>query len=152
MKTLKQQVDQKEKELKILKEKLEFENQKPFKCKELNLEITQLKEWIKFYNEIIIPKGWRLLKTHECIFLIEEGYKNQFIGKFRKIYNYIWVQQTNYSKKYGYSSRVYFSWYGNVYSINGDLRASDDDGRVAFCRELDALNERKKQNENGNKI
>ena len=140
MNKLKKQIEQKEKELKILKEKLENESLKTFKCKELNLEITPVKEWTKPYNEIVIPKGWRLLKTHECIFLIEEGYKNELIRKLKE-YNWIWVQQTNYAKENNYSSGVYFCRSGNVGSYYvGYLRNSDDDGRVAFCRELDVLN------------
>jgi len=84
MNKLKQQIEKKEKELKILKEKLESKSLKPFKCKELNLEITPLKEWTKPYNEIVIPKGWRLLKTHECIFLIEEGLQRRINWKIQK--------------------------------------------------------------------
>ena len=140
MNKLKKQIEQKEKELKILKEKLESKSLKPFKCKELNLEITPLKEWTKPYNEIVIPKGWRLLKTHECIFLIEEGYRDELIGKFKKDCNYIYVQQTNYAKKNNYLSMVYFNRRGSVNSYNDDLQNSNDNGRVAFCRELDALN------------
>ncbi len=140
MNKLKQQIEKKEKELKILKEKLESKSLKPFKCKELNLEITPLKEWTKPYNEIVIPKGWRLLKTHECIFLIEEGYRDELIGKFKKDCNYIYVQQTNYAKKNNYLSMVYFNRRGSVNSYNDDLQNSNDNGRVAFCRELDALN------------
>ena len=138
MNKLKKQIEQKEKELKILKEKLENESLKTFKCKELNLEITPVKEWTKPYNEIVIPKGWRLLKTHECIFLIEEGYKNELIRKLKE-YNWIWVQQTNYAKENNYSSRVYFDG-GGVGSDSGGLQVSLDNGRVAFCRELDVLN------------
>ena len=100
MKTIKQQIEKKEKEIKVLKEKLENESLKSFRCKELNLEITPLKKWTKPYNEIVIPKGWRLLKTHEYFYLIEEGYENQLIGKFKNEYNYAWTQQTNYAKKY----------------------------------------------------
>jgi len=144
MNKLKQQIEKKEKELKILKEKLESKSLKPFKCKELNLEITPLKEWTKPYNEIVIPKGWRLLKTHECIFLIEEGYRDELIGKFKKDCNYIYVQQTNYAKKNNYLSRVYFYWSGSVNSSYDNLQNSNDDGRVAFCRELDALNVKEK--------
>ena len=138
MKTIKQQIEQKEKELTILKEKLESGSLKSFRCKELNLEITSLKEWTKSYNKIIIPRGWRLLKTHECIFLLEEGYKDKLLGKF-KGYNYIWCSQTNYAKKNGYSSRVYLNRSG-VVSVDDCLRDSSDYGRVAFCRELDTLN------------
>ena len=144
MNKLKKQIEQKEKELKILKEKLESKSLKPFKCKELNLEITPLKEWTKPYNEIVIPKGWRLLKTHECIFLIEEGYRDELIGKFKKDCNYIYVQQTNYAKENNYSSSVYFGRNGSVDSDDGNLQNSFDDGRVAFCRELDALNVKEK--------
>jgi len=144
MNKLKQQIEKKEKELKILKEKLESKSLKPFKCKELNLEITPLKEWTKPYNEIVIPKGWRLLKTHECIFLIEEGYRDELIGKFKKDCNYIYVQQTNYAKKNNYLSMVYFNRRGSVNSYNDDLQNSNDNGRVAFCRELDALNVKEK--------
>jgi len=139
METIKQQIEQKEKEIEILKEKLESKNLKPFICKELNLEITPLKEWTKPYSQIIIPKGWRMLKTHECIFLLEEGYKDKLIGKFKE-YNWIWVQQTNYAKEKKYSSRVCFYWNGIVVSYDDNLQYSDDIGRVAFCRELDALN------------
>ena len=139
MNKLKKQIEQKEKELKILKEKLENESLKTFKCKELNLEITPVKEWTKPYNEIVIPKGWRLLKTHECIFLIEEGYKNELIRKLKE-YNWIWVQQTNYAKENNYSSRVYFFRNGNVSSNYDNLQDSYGSGRVAFCRELDVLN------------
>ena len=144
MNKLKKQIEQKEKELKILKEKLESKSLKPFKCKELNLEITPLKEWTKPYNEIVIPKGWRLLKTHECIFLIEEGYRDELIGKFKKDCNYIYVQQTNYAKKNNYLSRVYFYWNGSVNSNNDNLQGSSGNCRVAFCRELDALNVKEK--------
>jgi len=144
MNKLKQQIEKKEKELKILKEKLESKSLKPFKCKELNLEITPLKEWTKPYNEIVIPKGWRLLKTHECIFLIEEGYRDELIGKFKKDCNYIYVQQTNYAKKNNYLSMVYFNRRGSINSYNDDLQNSNDNGRVAFCRELDALNVKEK--------
>ena len=139
MKTIKQQIDQKEKELKVLKEKLESGSLKSFRCKELNLEITSLKEWTKSYNKIIIPRGWRLLKTHECIFLLEEGYKDKLLGKF-KGYNYIWCSQTNYAKKNGYLSGVFLGRNGSVVSYDDNLQGSDDYGRVAFCRELDTLN------------
>ena len=140
MKTIKQQIEKKEKEIKVLKEKLENESLKSFRCKELNLEITPLKEWTKPYNEIVIPKGWRLLKTHEYFYLIEEGYENQLIGKFKNEYNYAWTQQTNYAKKNNYESWVYFDRNGYVGSSDGGLQGSYDDGRVAFCRKLDALN------------
>ena len=140
MKTIKQQIEKKEKEIKVLKEKLENESLKSFRCKELNLEITPLKEWTKPYNEIVIPKGWRLLKTHEYFYLIEEGYENQLIGKFKNEYNYAWTQQTNYAKKNNYASRVYFDRNGIVYSNYDYLQNSYDNGRVAFCRKLDALN------------
>ena len=140
MKTIKQQIEKKEKEIKVLKEKLENESLKSFRCKELNLEITPLKEWTKPYNEIVIPKGWRLLKTHEYFYLIEEGYENQLIGKFKNEYNYAWTQQTNYAKKNNYASWVCFGRSGSVYSVDDDLQNSYDNGRVAFCRKLDALN------------
>jgi len=140
MKTIKQQIEKKEKEIKVLKEKLENESLKSFRCKELNLEITPLKEWTKPYNEIVIPKGWRLLKTHEYFYLIEEGYENQLIGKFKNEYNYAWTQQTNYAKKNNYASRVCFDRDGYVYSNVVNLQYSYDVGRVAFCRKLDALN------------
>ena len=146
MKTIKQQIEKKEKEILILKEKLESKNLKPFKSKELNIEITPLIEWTKNYNQIIIPKGWRLLKTHECIYLIEEGYKDKLIGKFKDKYNYIWVQQTNYARKNNYSSGVYFDRDGNVGSYDDGLQYSSGSGRVAFCRELDALNVKEENN------
>ena len=139
MKTIKQQIEKKEKEIKVLKEKLENESLKSFRCKELNLEITPLKEWTKPYNEIVIPKGWRLLKTHEYFYLIEEGYENQLIGKFKNEYNYAWTQQTNYAKKNNYASRVFLYGDAEVSSGYGDLQNSNDYGRVAFCRKLDAL-------------
>ncbi len=139
MKTIKQQIEKKEKEIKVLKEKLENESLKSFRCKELNLEITPLKKWTKPYNEIVIPKGWRLLKTHEYFYLIEEGYENQLIGKFKNEYNYAWTQQTNYAKKNNYESWVYLDRDAEVDSNDDDLRGSLGNGRVAFCRKLDAL-------------
>jgi len=147
MKTTQQQIEQKEKELITLKEKLENESLKSFICKELKLEVTPLKEYTEQYDKIEIPKGWRLLKTHECIYLFEEGYKDQLIGNFKDRYNYIWTKQTNYAKKNNYSSRVCFNRSGLVISYVDNLQNSSDDGRVAFCRELDALNVKTGDNE-----
>ena len=113
--------------------------EEPIKIKELNLEVQRPQKWVKPYNEIVIPKGWRNIKVWELWFILDGSkYMDNFLGYYKGKYNYFYCEQTSWAKKNNRLSRLsldgdlvlYSGWSG------GDLGNSDGDGRVVFCRDL----------------
>jgi hypothetical protein len=76
------------------------------KIKEINIEVTKIKEWDKSYDEIKPPKGFRLIKIWELAYILESKYCNKFLGKFKDKWNYFWCEQTKYAKKNKYACRL----------------------------------------------
>jgi len=133
---IEQQIKKKEEELETLKQKLEEQKNKSFICNELKIELNPIKEWIKPYNEIKPPKGWRLIELWELFFLEKNGYFDKLLGKFKGKYNYILTAQTNWAKENNKSSGLVVDRDGLLGSYWNSLVDSNSDGRVAFVRDL----------------
>ena len=105
------------------------------KIPELNIEVSNIKEWKESYNELLknIPKGCRLMKVWE-IFKINE------LEIFDKIFNEksvrYYCEQLPVDKKEKWSRWVYLNSNSNLNSYDDSLADSDDDGRVVFVRDL----------------
>jgi len=105
------------------------------KIPELNIEVSQIKEWKESYNELLknIPKGCRLMKVWE-IFKINE------LEIFDKIFNEksvrYYCEQLPVDKKEKWGRWVYLGGSSYLGSIDVDLAYSVGDGRVVFVRDL----------------
>jgi hypothetical protein len=112
---------------------------KTMKIKELKIEVEiEVHDKNKSFEEIIIPKGWRLLKGEEAIFLAN----NKKYSKKLKIAdgssnNDFFIQQPfNFNKKYGYVARFFAgSVWADLYCY-GDPGFRDCSLGVRFCRDL----------------
>jgi len=114
---------------------IEPKEQKLLKIPELNIEVTKIQDWIKPYNEIVIPKGFRLIEDYELMWLIRKA-TTKFLGKYKGEYNYFWIAQTPYVKANNYSSGLYLNGNLGLYLYDDGLSDSDEDGRVVFVRDL----------------
>jgi len=103
--------------------------------KELGIEITKPKKWIKPYNEIKIPKGWRLPYVWELFQIHESEHKDFIFGEEG------WLEfaceQLSIDKEQERSRWLYRNRYLNLYAGNKDLTLSDSDGRVCFVRKIE---------------
>jgi hypothetical protein len=107
------------------------------KIPDLNIEITQLKEWTKPYNEI--PKGFRLIRLNELLFIWEnEEYRNFFFKEYfeKPKYMAIACEQLWNDKKNKKSRWVCLGRYLGLDSVDNSLQDSNADGRVVFCRSI----------------
>ena len=133
--------EQIEAEIKKLQDELvEIENKTEYiKIPELKIEISQLKEWTKPYNEIVIPKDCELVNLSELLFIWEnEKYRKVFFKEYLANPSYIriWCKQLWNDKKNNWSRWLCLYGNLNLSSGSGDLAGSDGDGRVAFVRRL----------------
>ena len=107
------------------------------KVKELNIEVLEIKVWTKPYNQIVIPKGQRLIKFSELIFIWENG-------KYRHILFKEWIENPKWLLFWLYpvwnypdnSFRACLYWDGNWYADVDYLGGSYDNGKIIFCRSL----------------
>lgn len=130
-----QQIDKKILELQKKKEELivKQKTNKLFKFK--NLEITQIQDWNKPYNQIIIPSGFRLIKVQELIDLLESDSAGKFLGDYKDKHNWFWCEQTKYDKLNNYSRRLFRGRGGSWDAFWSGLGYSDAGGRVVFVKE-----------------
>jgi hypothetical protein len=107
---------------------------KLFKSKVLDLTITKIIDWNKPYNEIVIPKGFRLIKVWELMKLLESKERDKFLDSYKSKYNWFWCEQTTYAKANNYFSWLYMD--GDLYigSNSEYLASSYSDGRVVFVK------------------
>ena len=101
-----------------------------------NLEWSEIKKWNKTFREIKIPKGWRLPTTDELKSIYKTDKAEEFDKEYKKIWHWIYCQQTKYAKENNYFSRVYLLSDGDLSADCEVLSYSNGDGRVVFCREL----------------
>ncbi len=103
---------------------------------EFGIEVSQIIDWDKPYNEIVVPEGCRLMDVWELWRLLESKYSDAFLGAYKGKYNYFWCEQTKYAKENNYSSGLSLYWYSYLLSYYEDLASSHSYGRVAFVRDL----------------
>ena len=101
-----------------------------------NLEWSKIKEWDKTFEEIEIPKGWRLPKVTELKRIYKTDKAEKFDKEYKKNWHLFFCQQTKFAKENNYFSRVYLLSDGDLGASVGVLSDSGGDGRVVFCREL----------------
>lgn len=106
------------------------------KYPEFGIEVSQIIDWDKPYNEIQIPNGCRLPEVWELWRLLESEYSDKFLGKYRGEYSWFWCKQTKYAKENNRSSGLYLHWGSYLGSACEDLADSDSDGRCVFVRDL----------------
>lgn len=104
------------------------------KIKEINIETTKIKEWTKPYNKIKVPKGFRLIKIWELIYILESKYCDRFLGKFKDSWNCFWCEQNKYSKENNLACGVDRSRFGSWDAYWDRFDYSDDFGRVVFVK------------------
>jgi len=109
---------------------------KTLKIAEFNLEVTEIQDWDKPYNEITVPKGWRLSEIWEIGRIIDSKYYEEFIGKNKEKWSRIWCAQTAYAKENDKSSCAFLGRCRDWGSGNGHLADSNSGGRVVFVRDL----------------
>jgi len=116
------------------KDKLTFKRYKVLP----KLKVSNIIKWTKPYDEIIVPRGCRLIKQWELFKLLEEDYEiaDEFLGDYKGKYNLFWTEQSRFAKSYNYTSGLYLG--GGLYlsSGNEDLAYSDVGGRVVFVKEV----------------
>ncbi len=105
-----------------------------FESKVLGLDITNIQDWDKPYNEIVVPEGYRKIKIWELWELLESEERDDFLGEYKGKYNNFWCEQTNYAKLNNYSSRLCLNGNLGVYSDDDELAGSGDGGRVVFVK------------------
>jgi len=127
IKTIEAQIKKLQKELEILRTK----KLKTFKI--AGLEITEIKDWNKPYNEIEIPKGFRLPTIQEMFDIFEEDV-DKWLGDYKVKYNLFWCSQTRYDKLNKRSRWVFLNRNSNLNSYCDNLEGSYGVGRVAFVR------------------
>ena len=102
---------------------------KKYKCLP-NIEVSEIINCNKSFNEIEIPKGCRLIKIQEIITLLESEEENEFLGDYKNRYSYFLTINKNESVRgvgrYG-GGDWGAGWYlpGNSGSV----------GRVVFVKE-----------------
>lgn len=114
----------------------EIEEKKTIKMPEFNIEITEIQDWSKPYNEIIAPKGFRKIEVWELWRILDSKYRDKVLGEYKEKSNYFWCEQTEYDKRNNYSRWLYLSRGLNLGSNNDVLAVSYSGGRVIFCRSL----------------
>ncbi len=115
----------------------EIKKPKLFKSKVLNLELTQIQDWDKPYNEIEIPKGFRLIKVEELWKLLDSKEADSFLGNYKGEYNWFHCAQTKNDKREKWGRRLCLGRGLNLSSDDEDLASSYGDGRVVFVLEDD---------------
>jgi phage terminase large subunit-like protein len=127
---------------KLQKQLAELENQitfrkitfRKFKCLP-DIEVSEIiKHENKTFKEISIPKGCRLIKIWEFAKLIESDESDEFLGEFKGLYNYFFLEQTKYAKANNYLFRACLNCDG-IWFAHVGLANSNGNGRVVFCRE-----------------
>ena len=96
--------------------------------------IPKILDWDKPYNEIVIPKGMRLIKLWELFKLLDSKYSDKFLGNYKGKWNYFWCEQTKYAKLNNRSSGLCLVRGLDLYSGDVSLAYSDDCGRVVFVK------------------
>ena len=107
---------------------------KTLKIKELGIEITKPKKWIKQYNEIVKPKGWRLPHIWELFQIHESKHKDFIFGK--KGWLAFACEQLSIDKENKWCRWLYRDGYGDLVAKGGSLLYSSSDGRVCFVKEI----------------
>lgn len=103
----------------------------------LNIDITPLQEWTKPYNEIVIPKGYRLAHDWEVIYIArQEKYARLLFPNIGEQYYFVWCHQTPSDVTKGYARRLCLDGDLDLDSYGGVLAGSGGDGRVAFVRDV----------------
>ena len=112
---------------------------KKMKVKELKIEVSEMKEWTKPYDEIVCPKGKRLIKFSELMFIWEnEKYRKILFKEYLENPSWIliWCEQL-WNDKLKNRSRWLSLGRDLVLGSNWcSLDNSDSDGRVVFVKEL----------------
>jgi len=106
-----------------------------------NLEWSKIKKWNKTFEEIEIPKGWRLPTTDELKSIYKTDKVEEFDEEYKKVWHWIYCQQAEYAKENNLLSGVFLGSNGGFYASNEDLSYAYDGGRVVFCREINKLME-----------
>ena len=103
------------------------------KIPEMKLEITQIEKWNKSYNEIKIPKGYRLMEVWE-FFKLEKEHPKIFNKIFKeKSVEYV-LAQTNSDISNSRSRWLSRNGYLVLFARGRVLASSDSVGRVFFVR------------------
>ena len=113
-------------------------NEKMIKIKELNIEVTLPEEYTGQYNKIEIPKGFRLIKLRELLFIWEtEKYRKVlFEGYLKNPDYYIFYCEQLWNDKQNERSRwLVLDWDLVLGSCWDHLGDSSSYGRVVFVRE-----------------
>jgi len=129
---LKLEIEKLQKQLAELENQITFRN---FKCLP-DIEVSEIiKHENKTFKEIKMPKGCRLMRIWEFAKLIESDESDEFLGEFKGLYGYVFLEQTKYAKANNYLFRVYLGGGGGWGAHDGGLACSSNDSRVVFCRE-----------------
>jgi hypothetical protein len=144
-KTIQQRIEMHKKAIEELelkqKQKEEREKNKPIKIDTKNLfkfkdlEITKIVDWNKPYNEIVCPKGFRLIKVQELWDLLDSDKNDEFLGDYKGKYSRFWCEQTKVDKIKGYARRLCRNdsgWFNASWS--DDLDYSGENCRVCFVK------------------
>lgn len=122
------ELQEKRKELILIEEakKNKVDTKNLFKFKDL--EITRIIDWDKSYDEIVIPKGFRLIKIQELVEILESDQEDEFLGAYKDKFGYFWCAKNKHGVlrlSRGSSGNWYASW---------AVRGSVDAGRVVYVK------------------
>lgn len=86
-------------------------------------------------SDFIYPKGFRMAEFQEFVDLYDSGKIELEFWKYYFVKHFSKLQQ---NKEYCLSG-LFLDWCSGLFSVNGDLAYSDDDGRVVLCKDVDKL-------------
>ena len=106
------------------------------KIKELGIEITEPQNIKKIpYNEIKIPKGYRMIKLWEMFWLHDSKYRDFVFGE--EGWLIFACDQLSIDKKNNWARWLYRDWDDWISARGGDLLNSSEGGWVCFVKEIE---------------
>jgi hypothetical protein len=114
----------------------EIEEEKTLKVKEWNLEFSYPIKHTETYDEIVVPKGWRLPFLWELVRLVQSEYSDWILDYEKRCFRYFYTKQTKEDISKNVVQWLYRNGVGHWDASWYSLLYSNSDGRVIFVREI----------------